>query len=127
MPDSAVTLPSGGGSGGSSATIILKNLLDSNTLTVAVGGNAILKFSFESSEDDNGGTAYIYIGGNLKGTEPIITGENTLNIGQYVGEGANEVKLTCMDIYGNSKSLSYVVNAINLKITSNNFKNKAIH
>ena len=60
LPDTAVTLPSGG-SGGSSATITLKNLLDSNTLTVAVGGDANLKFSFESSEDNNGGTAYIYI------------------------------------------------------------------
>ena len=116
--DSAVTLPSGGGSGGSSAAVTLKNLLDSNVLTVAVGGDANLKFSFESSEDDSGGTAYIYIGGNLKGTAAIVTGENILNIGQYVGEGANEVKITCTDIYSNSKSLSYVVNAISLKITS---------
>ena len=118
IEDSAVTLPSGGGSGGSSATITLKNLLDSNTLTVAVGGDANLKFSFESSEDDSGGTAYIYVGDNLKGTAPIVFGENTLNIKQYVGEGTNEVRITCMDIYSNSKSLSYVVNAISLKITS---------
>lgn len=118
IQDSAVTLPSGGGSGGSSATITLKNLLDSNTLTVAVGGDAWLKFSFESSEDDSGGTAYIYIGGNLKGTSPIVSGENNLNIGQYIGEGTNEVKIVCMDIYSNSKPLSYVVNAISLKITS---------
>lgn len=118
IDDSAVTLPSGGGSGGSNAAITLRNLLDSNVLTVAVGGDTNLKFSFESSEDDNGGTAYIYIGDNLKGTAPIVTGENILNIGQYVGEGANEVKITCMDIYSNSKSLSYVVNAISLKITS---------
>lgn len=113
-----VTLPTGGGGGSSSATITLKNLLDSNTLTVAVGGDTNLKFSFTSSEDDNGGTAYIYVGGNLKGTFSIIPGENTINIGQYIGEGTNEVKLTCVDVYSNSKSLSYVVNAISLKITS---------
>ena len=119
IDDSAVTLPSGGGGGGgSSASVTLKNLLDSNTLTVAVGGDAILHFSFESSEDDSGGTAYIYIGGNLKGTTPIVSGENFVNIGSYVGEGANEVTLTCMDIYSNSKSLSYVVNAISLRVTS---------
>ena len=47
--DTAVILPAGGGSGGgSSATITLKNLLDSTTLTTAVGGEAVLKFSFES-------------------------------------------------------------------------------
>lgn len=114
-----VTLPSGGGSGGgSSAVITLKNLLDSNTLIVAVNGDANLKFSFSSSEDDSGGTVYIYIGGNLKGTLPIVSGENTINIGQYIGEGTNEVKLTCTDIYSNSKSLSYVINAVSLRITS---------
>ena len=118
IQDSAVTLPSGGGPGGSSATITLKNLLGSNTLTVAVDGDAYLEFSFESSEDDSGGTAYIYIGGNLKGTMPIVSGENSINIGAYIGEGTNEVTITCMDIYSNSKSLAYVVNAISLRITS---------
>ena len=113
----AVNLPSGGG-GGSSATITLKNLLDSNTLTVAVGGEANLEFSYASSEYDGDGTAYIYVGGILKGTATIVTGDNKLDISGYVGEGTNEVKLTCMDIYSNSKSLSYTVNAINLKITS---------
>lgn len=115
---SGVTLPSGGSGGGSSAVITLKNLLDSNTLTVAVGGDTSLKFSFNSSEDDSGGTAYIYIGENLKGTSPIVSGENVINIGQYIGEGTNNVKITCTDIYSNSKSLSYVVNAVSLKITS---------
>lgn len=118
MQDTAVTLPEGGGPEGTSGTITLKNLLDSNILTVAVDGDVNLKFNFESSEDDSGGTVYIYIGDNLKGTASIIAGENTLNIGQYIGEGTNEVKITCMDIYSNSKSLAYVVNAISLKITS---------
>lgn len=114
---SVVALPSGGG-GGTSDAITLKNLLDSNTLTVAVGGEANLEFSFVSKEDDGNGTAYIYVGGILKGTATIVTGDNKLDISEYIGEGANEVKLTCMDIYSNSKSLSYTVNTINLKITS---------
>jgi hypothetical protein len=117
LEDTAVALPSGGG-GGTSAAITLINLLDSNTLTVAVGGEANLEFNFASSEYDGNGTAYIYVGGVLKGTTPIVTGDNILNISKYIGEGTNEVKLTCMDIYSNSKSLSYTVNAINLKITS---------
>ena len=119
LENTAVTLPSGGGAGGgSSATITLKNLLDSTTLTTAVGGEAILKFSFESLEDDSGGTAYIYVGGNLKGTASIVAGKNFLDVGPYLGEGTNEIKLTCSDIYSNSKSLSYVANAISLRVTS---------
>ncbi|MBQ8570264.1 MAG: hypothetical protein IJ444_02000 [Kiritimatiellae bacterium] len=119
IEDTATTLPAGSGSGGgSSATITLNNLLESTILTTAVGGEAVLRFSFESSEDDSGGTAYIYVGGNLKGTSSIISGENSIDVGQYIGEGTNEVKLTCTDIYSNSKSLSYTVNAISLRVTS---------
>lgn len=119
--DSAVSIPSGGGGGGgggSSSVITLKNLLESNTLTVAIGSEANLKFSFASSEHDGNGTVYIYVGDVLKGSEAIVTGDNTIDISRYIGEGTNEVKITCMDIYSNSKSLSYTVNAINLKITS---------
>ena len=114
-----VTLPSGGGGGGSSSAVItLTNGLESNTMTVAVGGAANLIFSYASSEDTGNGTAYIYVGGNLKGTATITQGENTLDIGKYIGEGTNEVKITCLDMYSNSKSLSYTVNAISLRITS---------
>lgn len=114
-----VTLPAGGGGGsGSTAAITLVNKLESNVLSVAVGGDTNLVFDYASSEHDGNGTVYIYVGGNLKGTDTIVTGENTINIGPYIGEGTNEVKITCMDIYSNSKSLSYTVNAIALRITS---------
>lgn len=118
IDDSAVTLPSGGGGGGGSATVTLKNLLDSSTITTAVNGKAILKFSFASSETEDDGICYIYVGGNLKGTVKIVSGQNEIDVGHYVGEGTNEIKITCSDIYSNSKSLSYVVNAISLRITS---------
>lgn len=118
IDSSAVQLPEGGGGGGgSSATVTLKNLLDSSVITSAVGNSVILKFSFTSSEADNG-VAYIYVGGVLKGTATIITGSNTLDISEYVGEGSNEVKLTCMDVYSNSKSLAYIVNLVSLRVTS---------
>lgn len=119
IEETATTLPSGSGGGGSTAAITLVNKLESTNVTVAVGGEANLVFDYSSSEYDGDGTAYIYVGGNLKGTATIVTGENTLNIGSYIGEGTNEVKITCSDIYSNSKSLSYTVNAIALRITSN--------
>ena len=118
LEESAVTLPSGGSGSSSSTTITLKNLLDSTTITAAVGGDAILKFNFESSEDNTGGICYIYVGDTLKGTASIISGDNEINVGSYVSEGANNVKITCSDIYSNSKSLSYVVNTVAIRITS---------
>lgn len=118
LTDSAVTLPEGGSGGGSSATITLTNLLDSNNLTVAVGQEAKLNFSFLSSETDANGTAYIYVNDVLKTSVAIVSGENSIDISQYIIEGTNDVRLVCMDIYSNNKSLSYSVNAMTLKITS---------
>lgn len=118
IESTATTLPSGSGGGGSSATITLNNLLDSNILTTAVGQKVNLEFSFASSETEDNGTAYIYVNSVLKGTSAIVSGENSIDISSYINEGTNEVKITCMDIYSNSKSLSYTVNVITLKITS---------
>lgn len=118
---SGVTLPSGGGggSGGSSTVITLTNLLDSSILTVAAGQEANLRFSFSSSETDANGTAYIYVDNELKASVEIISGDNSIDVSDYITDGINEVKITCTDIYSNSKSLSYSINIITLKITSN--------
>lgn len=119
LPDSAVTLPEGGGGGtGPSASITLINLLDSNILTVASGQKANLKFSFTSSETDANGTAYIYVNDVLKMSTSIISGDNSIDISSCLTDGINSVRLTCMDIYSNSKSLSYSVEMVSLKLSS---------
>lgn len=121
IDSSAVTLPSGGGGGGgggSSSAITLKNLLDSNMLTSAAGQSANLKFSFSSSETNEKGTAYIYVNNVLKTSVSIVSGENNIDVSAYIIDGINEVKLTCMDIFSNQKSLSYSVKVVTLKITS---------
>lgn len=118
--DSAVTLPSGGGGGGTtSGSVTLVNKLSSTTITAALGSDVLLKFNYSSSEDEAGfGTAYVYVGDVLKMTTKISPGDNTINISSCVGEGTSVIKLTCMDQYSNSKSLSYTTNIVSLKITS---------
>lgn len=119
IENTATTLPSGSGGGGSSsASITLVNLLESNEITVAYGSSANLIFEYASSETDSPATAYIYLAGTLKKTYSINPGENTLDIGDIIGDGVNDIKLTVSDIYSNSKSMSFVINAISLKITS---------
>lgn len=54
----------------------------------------------------------------MKKTCSINPGKNTIDIGDIIGSGANNIKLTVSDIYSNSKSLSFVVNAISLKLSS---------
>ena len=118
MDNSAVTLPSGGGGSGSSAVITLTNLLDSNSLTVATNQSADLKFSFASSETTEDGTVYIYVNDVLKASDIIISGENSIDVSPYITEGTNNVKITATDIYSNSKSLSYSIEMVSLKLSS---------
>lgn len=116
MDESAVTLPTGGG-GGTSAAITLTNNLSSSTITSIVGGDVLLEFNYSSSEDENG-TAYVYVDDVLKTTVKISTGDNTINIGAYVKEGTNIIKLTCIDQYSNSKNLSYTAEILSLQLSS---------
>ena len=119
IDDSAVALPSGGGGGSSSGAITLTNNLTSTIITAVVDGDVLLKFNYQSSEDETGdGTAYIYIGDVLKMTTKISPGDNTINIGSCVGEGTNIVKVTCMDQYGNYRNLSYTVEMLILSLSS---------
>lgn len=119
IASTGVELPAGGGGGGGSSTAItLTNLLEGNTITAAHGTSVNVSFSYASSEDSGPGTAYIYVDTLLKGTAPIIQGDNTIDIGPYVTEGTNIVKITCQDIYSNNRSLSYTVESVSLKITS---------
>lgn len=117
--DSAVTLPEGGGGGGSSNVVTLTNNLPSTDITAVVDGDVLLEFNYISSEDEIGdGTAYVYVGDVLKMTKKISPGDNTINIGACVSEGTNVVKLTCVDKYSNSRSLSYTVEIVSLKLSS---------
>ena len=119
IADSAVKLPEGGGGGGnSSANITLTNLLNSNIFMVASGQKANLKFSFSSTETDANGTAYIYVNEILKMSTSIVSGDNSIDISSCITDGINNVRLTCMDIYSNSKSLSYSVEMVSLKLSS---------
>lgn len=112
----------GGGGGGTSSVVKLVNENDGTALSAAYGAELILKFRFTSTEDDiptGAGTATLTINGAKKPSFSIEQGSNAIDIKDYLSEGSNIVKLTCTDVYGMSKSLTYSVNIIALSITSN--------
>lgn len=113
-----VTVSQTGGGGSTSSAITITNLLDSNMLTVASGSAVTLRFTYASSEDTGDGMAYIYVGDVLKGNIRIVQGDNSIDVTKYVGEGINTVKVLCIDMYSNQKSISYTVDVIALKVTS---------
>lgn len=111
----------GGGGTGTSIIIRVKNEMGSTALSVPDGSPVQLKFSFTSTEDDiptGDGTCNIQVDGVQKASFGIKQGSNIVDVKDYVRPGSNNVRVTCMDQYGDSRSLVYTVTIIELRITS---------
>ena len=114
-----VTMPAGGGgTGGGSTAINLVNLMQGTILNVAKGAPMVVSFNYTSTDDPSKGTARIYVDEVVKATVPLNQGSNDLDVTAYLKEGGNAVRIYCYDMFSNSKSITYTINAIDLKITS---------
>lgn len=116
-----VEIVSGGGSGGSSSIVRLINNNETTSMAVAAGGDMNLQFTFTSIEDEvptGNGTLKITVGGVTKLTTSIAQGLNTVNVKDYLAVGTNNVRVTCTDVYGLSRSIVYTITVVELKITS---------
>ena len=116
-----VEIVSGGGGGGSSSVVRVTNQNESTALAAASGKPVVLKFNFTSIEDEiptGSGTCRIAVGGITKTTYSIQQGLNTIDVKDYLSVGSNSVKVTCTDVYGNFRSITYSVTVIELDITS---------
>ena len=113
-----VTMPTGGGGGGTSGSITLTNLMDGTIISAAKGASTVVSFNYVSNEYDGPGTVYIYVNEILKATKPLATGDNSIDVAAYVGEGTNIVRFYCSDIYSNYKNITYTVNVVDLKLLS---------
>lgn len=116
-----ITGGSGGGGTSSSVVIKLKSLNETNTFSVTATDKVLLKFNFISEEDSEStgdGTCTIQVGGVQKKKYSIKQGDNEVDVTDYLDAGENSIRLTCTDIYGNTRSLVYTVNVIELVIKS---------
>ena len=113
----------GGSGGGSGATTVIKVENENNGSAIAVSSGATveLKFKFTSTEDEvptGNGTCQVNINGVVCTTVNIKQGSNTIDVTKYLKAGTNNIKLKCMDIYGNYKLLVYTVSVVDVNIVS---------
>ena len=111
------------GGSGSSGTVIMRLVNDDSSaaLAAAVGQDVNVNFTFTSTEngiETGEGLCTISVGSDVKYTASIKQGSHSLEISNYLSEGDNIVTITVVDTFGNSRSLVYSVNLINLRITS---------
>ena len=118
MSDTGIDLSQyGGGGGPSGSKVTVENLMDSNEITVAFGAAVRLKFSYKSENSTNG-TAMIYVDDTVRGAKQLVSGENILNVSEYIKSGYNKLTLTCIDAYGHQAQLIYIINVISLSLTT---------
>lgn len=114
----------GGGGGGSVETsVITIEKLKDGTITTVKGDKALIEFNFSSVDnvgDATGDATGIWrVGSTTVATTAITQGYNAFDVSQYLGVGANTVRLTVTDSFGTVSSKTWSVNMIDMYLESN--------
>lgn len=112
---------SGGGDGGNNAIITLSNTTGWIGTTIAHGADCNLRISWSSIEDEmptGNGVAKIIVNGITKATIEIPQGEVSINVKDYLTAGANVVRVTVSDIYGNSRTINFSITTVSVSLSS---------
>lgn len=107
----------GGGSGGGGSNMRFVNMTPLQFVT-AVGAETLLTYNFKSSVAGKG-TLKVYVNDALKSTTTVSQGTNSFNATSFIASGSTTIKLTMTDSAGSSKSLEYLIEGVELKLTSN--------
>lgn len=126
---------SGGGGGGgtiNNAKLTFTKEFTWNTKTFSDSSDVIIPYSWSSIEggtETGPGTLVVVVNNTEKARIAGVTQDGgrikTINIKPYLVNGPNTVRLTMIDIYENQSTISFTVNIVSYKITSN-FTNNTV-
>lgn len=113
----------GGGSGSTSTVVKLENLTGSASLTVAHGESVNISFSFYDYDStgeftNSSGALELIINNTTVLSKNIEQGSHTIDIGSYLAEGTNKVKVKVTDEDDNYGTKTWTVNAVALSISA---------
>ena len=123
---SRVQIPAGGGSGSSTgSTIKIINELDSRLFSVVEGRTTQIKYSWTSTDDEDGsdlgaGSATWTINGAKAATQVVKQGSNVFDVTNYLAPAStNSVKLTIEDAYGTTKTFTWQITVVSYSMPWN--------
>ena len=113
----------GGGGGGGSDYVSFRVFNRTGWLakTITLGATCKVTVSWSSTEDKmatGDGMAEIVVNGTRKATRGIPQGLVELDLTKYLIQGNNLVEITITDVYDNSRTIKYTVNAVSLGLSS---------
>ena len=113
----------GGGSGsGNNAVLTMTNTTGWLATTIATGSTCVLKASWSSLENETptgDGTLTVKVNNVTKTTKNISQGEIAIDVKDFLSSGANRIKLSISDVYGNTRTISFSISVVEISLSSN--------
>ena len=113
----------GGGGGGGSNEAVLRLVNKSDWLSKTIGHGSPCPVYFEWSSIEGGlptgnGVLKVIVNGAVKSSQNVPQGELSFDPSQYLAVGSNVVKVNITDVYGNSRTINYTINAVSVLLQS---------
>ena len=114
----------GGGSGGGSgndATMTMTNGMEWLSTTIRLGAACPLSVNWSSTIDETptgNGTLKVSVNGSVRETLNVTQGKVTVDVGEYLAAGSNNVRFAMQDVYGNSRTIIFTVSCVSISLSS---------
>ena len=110
---------SGGGGGGGTPRSNFSVAVSELEQNVSVNAKVDLKYKFVTTAIPNTGTAQLLVNGVMKSTKSVVSGNTySFNVSSYLKPGINYFSVKTSDSNGAEKTLDFIVNAMQLTISS---------
>ena len=111
----------GGGGAGNNAVLTVSNESGWLSRTISTGASCAVTVDWSSLEDNiptGDGTLTLTVGGVVRSTQNVAQGLVTVDLGPMLSTGSNKAKLNIADVYGNSRTITFTVNCVELSLMS---------
>lgn len=111
----------GGGSGGNEATMKVTNTSGFLSKVITDEDECVLSFTWSSIEDEmptGDGTLSIIVAGLIVAARNVAQGPVSIDVAEYLKVGANVISLKIADVYGNSRTVNFSIQVMQLRINS---------
>ena len=112
---------SGGGGSGNNAILTVSNTSGWLSRTLGVGSSCSISINWSSLEEGQStgnGVMTLRVNNIVKTTLEIAQGNISADVTSYLNPGLNKIRVTIADVYGNTSSIIYSVQVINLQLAS---------
>lgn len=110
-----------GGSSGNNAVLVVSNTSGWLSKSIAYGKECPIQITWSSLEEEmptGNGVMKVTVNGIVKAMLDIAQGAVTADLGPYLNVGSNAVRIQVSDVYENSRTINFNVNAIEASISS---------